>query len=178
MAERGPAPPEWVVAPSEGWVAPKGLTPDGRVLASQGRRVLAYLIDYGIWMVPNAIIGVLLVAAFVSSLSETDDFSELNVPVVVGLYALLFVLGLVRLALEAEKLAHRGQTWGMRAMGLRAVDARNGGSITRGRAWARTAFALWISSQLFGIGYWWAFFDDRRRSLHDLVCGTVVIDER
>ena len=97
-------------------MAPKGLTPDGRVLASQGRRVLAYLNGYGIWMVPNAIIGVLPVATFVSALSESDDLSELNVPVVVG--------------------------------------------------------------QLFGFGYWWAFFDDRNRALHDLVCAVVVIDER
>jgi len=159
-------------------VAPKGLTPDGRVLASQGHRLLAYLIDYGIWMVPNGIIGVLLLVTFVSSLSFTGDFSELNVPVVLALYAALFALGLLRLALEAEKLTRRGQTWGMQAMGLRAVDARNGGSITRGRAWARTAFAFWVSSQVFGFGYWWAFFDDRNRALHDLVCAVVVIDER
>jgi len=56
MADYGRPPPDWVVAPNEGWVAPRGRTPDGRVLATQGRRVLAFLIDYGIWVVPQMLV--------------------------------------------------------------------------------------------------------------------------
>jgi uncharacterized RDD family membrane protein YckC len=62
--------------------------------------------------------------------------------------------------------------------GLRIVDAKTGGGISRGKAYGRTAFARFISGQVFGIGYWWSFFDDRNRTLHDLVIGAVVVDDR
>lgn len=174
-----------MVAPGDGWVAPRGRTPDGRVVADPGRRFLGFLVDLAIWVVPQAllIIGlVILILVSAADTTTTADGTE-EVPVgtlllFLGIYGLIFVLAVVRIAVEAELVARRGQTWGMKAVRLRAVDSRTGGPVTRGRAWGRAAFAAMISSQLFGIGYWWAFFDDRRRTLHDLVTSTVVIDER
>jgi len=169
---------DWVVAPGEGWVAPRGRTPDGRVLATQGRRVLALLIDHAIWGVPQmAALGVALAIVF-SSAARDEEPSGTAVAIILLLYLAAFALGIVRLAVEAELIARRGRTWGLKAMQLRIIDARTGGAVTRGRAWGRAAFATWISSQLFGFGFWWAFFDNRNRCLHDLVCATVVIDER
>lgn len=172
----------WVVAPGDGWVAPKGWTPDGRVVAEPGRRVLAFLVDMAIWTVPQVlVVGATLVAVF-STLAdpenESGEASGRDAILVLSLYGVLFALGLLRLAVEAELVARRGQTWGMKALHLRVIDGRTGGAIGRGRAWGRAAFGTWISSQLFGLGYWWAFFDDRKRTLHDLVCTTVVVDER
>ena len=185
MASYGPQ-PGWVVAPADGWVAPKGRTPDGRAVAPEGRRVIGYLIDMAIWSVPQLLVLGVLVAEVLSNFSDfgdpsgdaAEDPSSAFSPLVVLLYLLLFVLGILRLAVEAELVARRGQTWGMRAARLRAVDGRTGGPVPRGRAWGRAAFAAYISSQLFGLGFWWAFFDDRNRTLHDLVCTTVVVDER
>ena len=177
MADQGSPPPDWVVAPSEGWVAPRGRTPDGRLLASQGRRVLAFLIDYAIWLVPQALVIGVIVAVFIS-IADEEELPASAIVTVILLYLLIFAIAIGRVAVEAEMVARRGRTWGMQAMHLRAVDARNGGPVTRGRAWGRAAFASWISSQLFGFGYWWAFFDNRNRCLHDLVCATVIIDER
>lgn len=172
------APPDWVVAPGEGWVAPRGRTPDGRVLASQGRRVLGFLVDLAIWSVPQlGIMGVLFVVAFSSSL-EDEEPSVGAIVAILLLYLLVFAVAILRVVVEAEKVARSGQTWGMRALRLRAIDSRSGGPVSRGRAWGRAAFGSWISSQMFGLGYWWAFFDNRNRCLHDLVCSVVVVDER
>lgn len=185
MASYGAPGPGWVVSPGDGWVAPKGLTPDGRVLADPGRRLLGFLVDTAIWVVPQLLlVGVLLIAIFVSIPSDatsstgSEEVTVSTVLLIVGLYGLLFLLGIARIAVEAELVARRGQTWGMKALRLRAIDSRSGGPVTRGRAWGRAAFAAVISSQLFGIGYWWAFFDDRKRALHDVVTTTVVVDER
>lgn len=177
--------PDWVVAPSEGWVAPKGRTPDGRVVADPGRRLLGYLLDMAIWWVPITLVGALLaVVVFATAdLSSSSDSPNAGPPdavfLFIGLfYVLIFGLGIVRIGVEAELVARRGQTWGMRALHLRVIDARTGGPVTRGRAWGRAAFASFVSGQLFGFGFWWSFFDDRKRALHDLVCATVVVDER
>ena len=178
MADQVGPPPDWVVAPNEGWLAPRGRTPDGRVLASQGRRVLAFLIDYAIWIVPQLLVIGAIVAVFLTSIIDEEEPPPSAIIAIILLYLLAFAIGIGRLAVEAEKVARRGRTWGMQAMQLRVIDARNGGPVTRGRAWGRAAFATWISAQLFGFGYWWAFFDNRSRCLHDLVCATVVIDER
>lgn len=181
MAEHGGYGPGWVVAPTEGWVAPKGRTPDGRVLAEGGRRVLGLLVDVAIWAVPQILATVGAVVAFLLSIPDEasgEEASTAGIVVAVVLYLLVFLLIFVRIAVEAEKVARSGQTWGMKALQLRAVDSRTGGPVTRGRAWGRALFAGFISGQLAGLGYWWSFFDDRNRTLHDLVCHTVVIDER
>ena len=167
-----------MVAPSEGWVAPRGRTPDGRVLATQGRRLLGFLVDVAIWLVPQLVVISAIMAVAFLSVDEEGELSGSGIAAILLMYLLVFALVLVRLAVEAEMIARKGQTWGMRALRLRAVDARTGGPLTRGRAWGRAAFAAFISGQLFGFGYWWAFFDNRNRCLHDLVCTTVVIDER
>jgi len=155
------------------------------VLAGPGRRVVGLLIDLAIWLVPQLVLIGMVVAVFIVNLdtSSSDESSGSGlsggaVVLLLLLYALVFALGIARFVIEAELVARRGQTWGMRVARLRVVDARTGGPVTRGRAWGRAAFASFISGQLFGFGYWWAFFDDRRRALHDLVCTTVVIDER
>ena len=178
VADHGIAPSGWVVAPGDGWVAPRGRTPDGRAVATPGSRLLAFLVDGVIWLVPQvlAFLALVFVLSYLSEASGSASEEEVAFYFLVPL--LVFAIGMLRLAVEAEKVARRGQTWGMRALQLRAVDARNGGSLTRSRAWGRAAFATWFSTQLLGIGYWWAFFDDRNRCLHDIVCTTVVVDER
>ncbi len=123
------------------------------------------------------VLGAVVVVAVVS-VDEDGELSGAGIVAILLAYLLVFALIVVRLAVEAELIARRGQTWGMRALRLRAVDARTGGPLSRGRAWGRAAFGAFISGQLFGFGYWWAFFDNRSRCLHDLVCATVVIDER
>jgi uncharacterized RDD family membrane protein YckC len=181
MADYGGYGPDWVVSPADGWTAPKGRTPDGRVLADGGRRVLGFLVDLAIWTVPQVIlitVAIVVLVASIPSDSSSEDPSTGGILAFLGIYALIFLVGILRLAVEAEKVARTGQTWGMKALDLRVVDGRTGGPVTRGRAWGRAAFGSFLSSQLFGFGYWWAFFDDRNRTLHDLVCATVVIDER
>jgi len=167
------------VAPADGWVAPKGRTPDGRVVAEETRRLLGLLVDMAIWAVPQALALAGAIVAFIVSVPEgSQDPQGTGLVVAVLLYLLFFALAILRIVVEAEKVARSGQTWGMRALRLRAVDGKTGGPIPRGRAWGRAAFASFISGQLAGLGYWWAFLDDRNRTLHDMVCSTVVIDER
>jgi uncharacterized RDD family membrane protein YckC len=66
-----------------------------------------------------------------------------------------------------------GQTVGKKALGLKVVG-QNGQSI----GWARSAgryFGSFISLLVFGLGYLWVAFDDRKQSWHDKMAGSFVV---
>ena len=64
-------------------------------------------------------------------------------------------------------------TIGKRLMGLavQGVDGRQLGFVQASVRWA----GRWLSGLAFGLGYLLALFNDKRRTLHDLLAGTVVI---
>jgi len=66
-----------------------------------------------------------------------------------------------------------GQTIGMRAWKLKVLreDGSKLGALT---ALTRFFLAL-LSLAIAGTGFWWALFDKQRRTLHDRVCGTVMV---
>jgi uncharacterized RDD family membrane protein YckC len=66
-----------------------------------------------------------------------------------------------------------GQTPGKRMMGLRVIKA-DGTQLSDVDAVIR-AVGYNISGLFFAIGYLWAFFDDKRRTWHDLLAGTIVV---
>jgi uncharacterized RDD family membrane protein YckC len=66
-----------------------------------------------------------------------------------------------------------GQTIGMRAWKLKLLR-EDGGRVGVLPALARFFLAL-LSLAMAGIGFWWALFDARKRTLHDRVCGTVMV---
>ncbi len=64
-------------------------------------------------------------------------------------------------------------TWGMRVAGIVLTDLK-GHRIGRLRATARF-FARFISYYTVGIGFLMQRFNDKRQTLHDRICGTVVV---
>jgi uncharacterized RDD family membrane protein YckC/Tfp pilus assembly major pilin PilA len=65
-------------------------------------------------------------------------------------------------------------TLGKRAFGIKVTDLE-GGRIGFGRALARY-FAAWISMLILGIGFLMAGFPARKQALHDMICGTLVVN--
>jgi uncharacterized RDD family membrane protein YckC len=72
--------------------------------------------------------------------------------------------------------ARGGQTPGMRVFRLRVVRDADGGPIGWGPAILRL-IGFWVSSAVFYLGFIWIFIDKRRRGWHDLIAGTVVIEQ-
>ena len=163
---------------ADGWSAPLGLTPDGRRLAGPGKRFLGLFLDGLLWGLPALVLYGLFLAVIIASAPAQGEAAGAGFVLgILAVYGFVFLLGIAAVAVESELLFRRGRTWGMGWTGLRVVDARTGAPISRGRAWGRTLFARFISGQICGLGYWWALFDNRNRTLHDLVVGTVVIEE-
>lgn len=148
------------------WVP--GMTGGALRFGSFGARFLAKLIDVLFQaLIISIFVGMLFV--FILSLGENPN-PMIVLPVVLVGYVLVAAFPIVY---NAEFVARRGATPGKAAMGLKVVDA-DGKAVSRGRAWGR-AFAELLSGMTFYIGYLLVLFDNEKRSLHDLVCDTRVI---
>jgi uncharacterized RDD family membrane protein YckC len=95
------------------------------------------------------------------------------VPAIGALGIVLSVL-VVEFAYFPYFWSKRGQTPGMKIMGIKVVRDVDGGPITMGSAILRL-IGYWISAAVFYIGFIWIFIDKRQRGWFDLIAGTVVI---
>jgi len=87
--------------------------------------------------------------------------------------------GLVALALYIGYTAYfegspSGQTIGKRALGIRVLDLRTGGSIGFSRAVLRY-FARILSGIPLFLGYFWMLWDPEKQTWHDKIAGSVVV---
>lgn len=109
--------------------------------------------------------------------------------------ATLLALALTGGALDVQRLPHKllvqallllftaayfvvswrrgGQTIGMRAWRLRVVRA-DGTPLDTRQALVRFGVSL-LSLAAVGLGFWWALFDARNRTWHDIAAGTVMV---
>jgi uncharacterized RDD family membrane protein YckC len=67
-----------------------------------------------------------------------------------------------------------GQTPGDRLLHLRVCDADDGATLSEGRAFLRFVFLMLAALPLFA-GFLPILVDDRRRGVHDMLAGTVVV---
>jgi uncharacterized RDD family membrane protein YckC/Tfp pilus assembly major pilin PilA len=116
------------------------------------RRGAASILDSIVLIVPNTVLTVRL----------GEDLALL---VILPVYVLYFAL-MHASAWQA--------TVGKRAFGIKVTDL-HGNRIGIGRAVGRV-FGLWLSWILLGIGVLIAAFTARRQALHDMICGTLVVN--
>jgi uncharacterized RDD family membrane protein YckC len=67
-----------------------------------------------------------------------------------------------------------GQTIGMKAMSIRAIDAQTDGQIDYSKAFIRWLVAL-VSGLACGLGYLWMLWDPEKQTWQDKVAGTFVV---
>jgi uncharacterized RDD family membrane protein YckC len=70
--------------------------------------------------------------------------------------------------------ASTGQTPGDRLLHIRVCDADDGTTLSEGRSFLRLLFLMLAALPLFA-GFLPILVDDRRRGLHDMLAGTVVV---
>ena len=69
-----------------------------------------------------------------------------------------------------------GQTLGKKALGIRVIDLRGGGSIGYGRAFIRY-IGRYVSAVVLLLGYLWMLWDKEKQTWHDKFANTVVVPE-
>lgn len=85
---------------------------------------------------------------------------------IVYLIAMLFVV--------VAPIGSRGQSIGMRVMGIQVIDANGLQAIGFGRSLIRAAVAMFFSG-IFSLGFIWAIFDRRNQTWHDKAANSIVV---
>ncbi len=134
------------------------------LIAKISTRFFAIVIDTLIILVPLFLIG-MLIGFWGTMTDESDVLTSLKAQFVGAFLGILY---------EAVFLSGPWQaTPGKRLLGIKFTD-QNGIAISFWRAFGRSAAKL--LSSIFLIGYIMAFFTKNKRSLHDLMAGTIVIE--
>ena len=151
-----PPPPVWDARPAG---------PDHAAYGGFWIRVVAYVIDAILLTIVCGIADRLLgINIFASDWEHFDPLANLVSLVIGWLYFAL---------LESSE---RGATVGKMAMGLRVVTS-DGQRLSFMNATGRY-FAKILSAIILGIGFIMVAFTDRKRGLHDMIAGTLVIKTR
>ena len=133
--------------------------------ASLTERFVALLIDYGVVFIPFRLLVGLWLKISNPELEVWQYFG------LVGLMNGLFIL-YVTIFSCGDRM-----TLGKALVGIAVVKKDLSGPISFPKAFIRT-IGYYISGALLMCGFLMAFFDDRRRSLHDMLGGSVVVQIR
>ena len=171
----------WTVHTQLAMAPPPGApAQSGPPLVSYGRRLGGWLID---WLLVSVVSTIVIAATgtyeHTSTSTTFDNGSSSHLtsfhiggPGILIQVAIVLVYGMLLCG------SKRGQTVGMMAVGVRAVDIRSGGSIGFARALWRAFFEYlmaalflipWVIDMLFPL------WDPMRQCLHDKVSRTIVI---
>ena len=143
---------------------------DDVVPAGFVRRWAALFLDGFILAIP---VGILAVIAAVP-MGLFSSHSETAGAMVQGVYYLLhFIIAPLYYA-GLESSTHQA-TLGKRALGIKVTD-NDGRRLSFGHALGRW-FAASLSYLTFYVGFLMAAFTERKRALHDIVAGTLVVDQ-
>lgn len=139
-------------------------------------RLLALIID-GIIL---GVIGGVATAVFggAALVSLPSEPTAETTSIFAGLFgAMQFLIWAIQIAYFVGLTGVYGATVGKMVLGLKVVDT-NGQKIGFGKAALREIIGKWISGLVFGLGYLWVAFDEKKQGWHDKIAGTIVIKTR
>jgi uncharacterized RDD family membrane protein YckC len=142
-----PPPEEWESSPRAAWAG-----------GASGPRA-------GFWIrfVGLVIDGFLLGAVNSLIQAASDEYVAMAFGIVIGIIYTTYFIG-----------SPSGQTVGMRAIGIRVIDAETGGRVDYGRCVVRYLVAM-LSGLALLLGYLWMLWDPERQTWHDKASGTFVV---
>ena len=150
------------------------------------KRVVAYILDYIVLVIPNLLISKLLGAdAAQSALMQSAQSATGDPGALMSAYgafysamlpAMLVQIVIAWLYFAVCESSSWQATLGKLAMGIRVVDLK-GDRISFMRATGRY-FAKILSGMILCIGYLMVAFTERKQGLHDMIAGTLVLNGR
>lgn len=150
----------------------------GRTLSSWPRRLVARIVDLALFLVPFGVATLVVGKVLTSSNVEGESLFWLAV---LARGVLAGALGLSLLSYDIVLHGgERGQTLGKRLMGIQVRDADTGGPLGYRKAFLRSLvqFILGFLTRTIGmiVDGLWPLWDKKRRTLHDMACGSIVVD--
>jgi len=147
----------------------------------------AWLIDVVIVGIPTAVVFIVLIGGAVGLTGDNEAAGIGAIIAAILLGGLVFVaIGTLYFALTMKREGQQnGQTWGKQACGIRVVRANGepmdfGWSALRDPVVQFAGFYFIAANFTFGLAWivdvLWPLWDDENRALHDMICGTRVVD--
>jgi uncharacterized RDD family membrane protein YckC len=137
----------------------------------------ASFIDSIILSVVTGIINTIFFGGF-NLLPASDPDSAATAGVAAGLFGASFLIQIaIQLGYYIILTGMYGATAGKMVFGLRVVDAQ-GQKIGLGKAAIRETVGKFVSGIVFGLGYLWVAFDEKKQGWHDKIAGTYVVKVR
>lgn len=143
-------------------VAQENETAEKVEYASIVERFVALLIDYGVIFIPLQ-----LVLRFVLDSMPAAKAVDYLIPA-------LIVINICFVLYETIFSCGDRVTLGKSLVGIAVMKEDSSGPISFVRSFLR-AIGYYVSAALLGCGFLWAIIDDRHRSLHDMLGGSVVV---
>lgn len=143
------------------------------VYAGFWKRVAAYLVDYVLLTVVSAVVGGIIGAGLGLAMAGGGSSQSLIESAAQGV-GMLLGMGISVAYYAAFHSSRGGATLGKMVVGIKVVRS-DGERISLLRAIGRY-FAAILSGLTLCIGYLMAAFTDRKQTLHDMICDTLVVD--
>ena len=151
--------------------------PSRRTCAGFWRRFLALSVDLGVLALPfwlgQEIIGRLHELALAAVILDAGGITASHMEVLASLARMAFSLGFPLAYFVLFETSSRAATPGKRLLGFQ-VRTTDGGKAGFGRLLLRNSFKV-LSAAPFMAGFALAMFSPRRRTLHDLLTGSVMV---
>ena len=163
-------------------IAPAPAAPSAPAVAQYAGfwiRLVAVLIDGIILGIISGIVQAVFGGVFgVALLTGPQEPSPTTAGLFVGIFgAMVFIIVAIDIVYYVGLTATYGATVGKRVLGLKVVDT-NGQKIGFGKAALREVIGKWISGLVFGLGYLWVAFDEKKQGWHDKIAQTYVVKIR
>ncbi len=113
------------------------------------------------------------IAAGLGSATVPDLADTTSTLMSLGVFSISIVLNLLY---YVGFLAKKGATPGKMALGLVVVDT-DLQPLTVTKAFLREAIGKFVSAIVFGLGYFWAIWDEKKQTWHDKIAGTLVVEK-
>jgi uncharacterized RDD family membrane protein YckC len=141
-------------------------------------RFLAAIIDGIILSIVGSVVNVVFGGAMgAATLTQPSD-SAATAGLLAGLFGIGMILSMViQLGYYVILTGIYGATLGKMILGLRVVDT-SGQKIGIGKAVLREIIGKFVSGLVFGLGYIWVAFDEKKQGWHDKIAGTYVVKVR
>ncbi|OGY26800.1 MAG: hypothetical protein A2Z11_02145 [Candidatus Woykebacteria bacterium RBG_16_43_9] len=142
-------------------------------------RLVAALIDGFILGIIGSIIQIIFGGAIGASILTTQSSDPTtNAGLFAGLLGTAVLLNIaIQIAYFVGLTGAYGATLGKMVFGLRVLDS-NGQKISFEKAALREIIGKWVSGLVFGLGYLWVAFDNKKQGWHDKIASTYVVKIR
>lgn len=143
-------------------------------MASFLERAVALFIDSIIVGIGSYIIIIpLAILAGIAGISMPSEYGDaFGVLFIIGLY---FLMLLAPISYFIYFYTTSGQTLGKKVMNIKVVRIADHSYMSWGRVLLREIVGRFVSSLLFGLGYFWYFSSNKRQAWHDSISDTVVV---